>query len=193
MRSQLLAPIHRGIEGESFCRCRPDHAVDLSIFPPFGSVQAAHKVPTQGILQCQCYSRPAGHQCKTSRYCGRRRLRPLPYRRCYRGADLKASNLIGRVISDDKRSRCSVHGAHQDHNVCQHGMACHSAFRARVPTGLMGNCAKTLLERIIKDSPPLLTWFKGELDTLGSKENAPHLLARSEGRMRLHYPQSLLH
>ena len=36
---------------------------------------------------------------------------------------------IGRVISDDKRSRCSVHGAYQDHYVCQHGMACHSCQR----------------------------------------------------------------
>ena len=37
MRSHLFAPIRRGLREEAFCRCRPEHAVDLSIYPHHAS------------------------------------------------------------------------------------------------------------------------------------------------------------
>ena len=33
MRSHLFTPIHRGLGEEAFCRCRPENAVDLGIYP----------------------------------------------------------------------------------------------------------------------------------------------------------------
>ena len=49
-------------------------------------------------------------------------------------------------------------------------------------TGYLGKCAEVLLEKLTRDRSHLLKWFKGELSLI---------LARCEGRMRMH-SQSML-
>ena len=198
MRSQLLAPIRRGIEGESFCRCRPEHAVDLSIFPHHASNCALNgrERTFRHSEVCKLLTKLLRKASSSAR------VTLEPRDASARHPDIAVVEDSGHYHIDvaivEPTSRRATSSA--ESSATTKGAAAaymertkittyaNTAWPATVPfvlesTGFMGNCAMTLLERITKDSPPLLTWFKGELALL---------LARSEGRMRLH-SQSLLH
>ena len=181
MRSQLLMPIRRGIEGESFCRCRPEHAVDLGIFPHHASNCALN-----GRERTFRHSEVFKLLTKLLRKASSSTWVTLePRDASARHPDIAVEEDSGHYHIDvaivEPTSRRATSSA--ESSATAKGAAAaymertkiatyaNTAWPATVPfvlesTGFMRNCATTLLERITKDSPPLLTWFKGELALL---------------------------
>ena len=114
--------------------------------------------------------------------CDRRRLRRISHRRLHREAYLNTCDLKVRFLRDNERRGCRLHG-----ETTKAAKYANTELPATVPfvlesTGFLGKCADALLEKVTRGSPHLIKWFKGEMSPI---------LARCEGRMRLH-SQSLL-
>ena len=188
MCSQLLAPICRGIERESFCRCRPEHAVDLSIFPHHASNCALNgrERTFRHSEVCKLLTKLLRKASSSAR------VTLEPRDASARHPDIAVVEDSGHYHIDvaivEPTSRRATSSA--ESSATTKGAA--AAYMDRTKITTYANTAglpQCLLcssppaswaiapRRYSSESPPLLIWFKGELALL---------LARSEGRMRLH-------
>ena len=197
MRSHLFAPIRRGLGGEAFCRCRPEHAMDLGIYPHHASNCSLNgrERTFRHTNVCKILAKLIRKTSLNSR------VTLEPRDASSRHPDIAVVDDSGEYHIDvsivEPTSRHAI--SRFDSSATTKGVAAtfmersktakyaNTEWPATVPfvlesTGYLGKCAEVLLEKLTRDSPHLLKWFKGELSLI---------LARCEGRMRMH-SQSML-
>ena len=197
MRSNLLAPIRRGIRGEAVCRCRSEDGVDIHIHPhhpsncPLNGRERTyrHSEVCRLLVKLLHKASPNTRVTLEPRDTGTRYpdIAVVEASETYHIDVSIVETTSRRAITSTVSSATTKGAAASFMERNKTSTYANTEWPDTVPfvlesTGRMGKRAEGLLEHITRDSPPLLNWFKGELSLL---------LARSEGRMRLH-TQSLL-
>ena len=198
MRSYFLAPIRRGIQGEAFCRCRPSNAIDLNHHPHHSANCALNG--RERTFRHTAVNRLFAKLLHKA--VPRARITLEPRDAASRHPDIAVVEDSGvwhvdisiveptsrHAVSSNESSAATKGAAAAYMEQIKINKYSNTEWLDTVPfilesSGYLGKRAEALLEKVTKESPHLRTWFKGELSLL---------LARSEGRMRLH-SQSLLH
>ena len=197
MRSNLLAPLRRGMGGEAICRCRSEPGVDLCIHPhhPSNCSLNGKERTFRHSEGCRLLVKLIHKACPNARVTLEPRDAGTRYPDIAVVEDSETYHIDVSIVEPTSRhaisstqSSARTKGAAASFmERTKDNTYANTEWRDTVPfvlesTGLMGKRAEGLLEYITRDCPHLMSFFKGELSLL---------LARSEGKMRLH-TQSLL-